>query len=204
MKAFTKLALAPLLGTLFFFAGTPQAEAIVVIYKVTVASKAQFFPKVAPLGNSVTSTGYLIFDTNTPANSQTVEVFRNKTFQLNGNLLQRIFPSQIGLGALDKNLDGFAETLNALLGFQTGGTTHARSYIGTIPKNGFFLKGQLFTGLSRTLKGKGTLVVAGNDLLTRTETFTIDTLSAALPNDTNVGTNAVVVLLVSKGYTQVP
>lgn len=204
MIATKKLALSLLASASMLIASAPQAEAAIIIYKVTVISTAQFFPKAFPLGNSVKSTGYLIYDTITPANSQTVEVFRNKTYQVNGQLLQRIFPSQIGLGAFDKNNDGFDETLNALVAFTSGNATHARSYIGTIPKRGFFIRGTPFIGFSKTLKGKGTVVVSGSDLLTRKETFTIDPLSAAEPNSVAVGVNGVVTLLESKRYNQVP
>lgn len=207
MKSCPKLALPSLAALLFFVAGTYRADAVlpqVVVYKVTVTSKAQFFPKNAPAGNSAKSSGYLIYDVQTPANSQTVEVFKNKTYQVNGTLLQRIFPAAIGLAALDRNNDGFAETLNSLLGFQNGNQTHARSYIGTIPKNGFFLKGTLITQLSKTMKGKGTVVVGGNDLLTRTEAFVVDPLTSALPNSTNVGRDAVIAILESKGFNIVP
>lgn len=209
MKTGKSLSVTLLLAALVFAVGVRPAHAAIHIYKVTFTATAQFFPKVAPLGNTQKATGYLIYDTATPNNSQTVQVFTNKTykFNANGNLLGLIFPSQITISTLDRNNDGFFETANALVGFQSGATSVARSYIGTIPRPpGFKISGVFFNGIARSLKGAGSVVTSGVDRFTVSDTWTFDSLSA-LPavtgsNNTNDGVTAVVAYLQGKGFVQ--
>ncbi|HEV7867217.1 MAG TPA: hypothetical protein VGO90_06015 [Chthoniobacteraceae bacterium] len=208
MRCAKTLSFAALLGFLVLAAGTQSAEAAIHIYKVTFSGKAQFFPKPEPIGNSLKSMGYLIYDTNAPANSQTVEIFSNKTYRVNGLLLQLIFPSQIGLAAIDRDEDGFNETASALVGFQNGNTTVARSYIGAVPKSPFSINGVTFINTSKALKGKGSVVTAGLDLFTVTDSWKFDSLSAlpgvATSNNSNDGVTAVIVYLQGKGYQAAP
>jgi hypothetical protein len=208
MKPPFRLALSVLLGATFLGVAAPRGEAAIHIYKLTFAGKPLFFPKNPPLGNAVKSSGFLIYDTVNPANSQTVEVFKNKTFQFNGPLLQRIFPSQISFAALDRNNDGTFETASALVGYQNGATNDARAYIGSIPKLGFRIKEILFTGIAKALKGTGAVTVGGLDHFTISDKWKLDALSA-LPtvvgsNNTNDGRAAVQVFLESKGFVLVP
>jgi hypothetical protein len=190
------------------FGAVSTAGAAIHVYKITFVGTPLFFPKAPPLGNAVKSSGYLIYDTVTPGNSQAVEVFKNKTYQLNGPLLTRIFPVAIGITPIDRNSDGFFETASSLVGFQSGGNTNARAYIGMIPKNGFKLGNVLFTGIARSLKGSGSVTSSAVDLFAIRDAWTLDALSA-LPgvvgsNNTNDGVAAVAVFLQSKGYVQVP
>ena len=179
----------------------PRAEAAIRIYKVTIVQKAVFFKE-----NSITSVGYLIYDTTTPANSQTVEVFKNKTYATNGDLLQYIFPSQVALGTLDKNDDNVMDTEFALVGFQTGANptiTQSRAYIGPVPKNGFRIGNTTFFQTAKALKGVGGVNVPGLDYFVRADSLKIDPLSGANPADTNAGITLVTAQLAAKGYSEV-
>jgi hypothetical protein len=197
------LAFALLVGT-----GVSRIEAAIHIYKVTFVGKALFFPKLVPIGNGIKHSGYLIYNTANPANSQTIEVFKNRTFQLNGQMLQAMFPSQIGIGAIDRDGNGINETASALIGFQSGGSTHARAYIGTVPAAGFRVNGVTFPGIARSLKGVGAVTSAGVDNFAVQDSWRFDPLSALQgvvgSNNTNDGVAAVQVHLQSRGYVQVP
>ena len=214
MKTAKSTAFLPLLGLVFLLAQSRPAQAAIHIYKVTFSAKAQFFPRLTTQipnpGNSRKSTGYLIYDTVTPANSQTVEIFTNKTYRLNALLLNLIFPSQVLVGGIDRTVppDGFAETAAALVAFQTGGSFVARSYQGVIPKVPFKIKNIVFANIAKSLKGAGSVTTPGSDRLTVLDTWTFDPLSALQgvvgSNNTNDGVAAVEVFLQGKNYIEVP
>lgn len=198
MKSNKRFAFITLIGAFLLAGLATPAHAVIRVYKVSISAKATFFS-----ANSFKMSGYLIYDTATPGNSQTVQVRSNKTFTVNTGMLTVIFPSQIFLVPIDKNTDGFNDTESALVGFQSGGATNARSYNGAIPKNGFRIQNTTFLGTARSLKGNGAVTVGANDQYIRTDTFTLDTLSAANPATTDVGRDAVIALLVAKGYQNV-
>lgn len=186
-----------LLGLIMLLAGTPAAEAEIRIYKVKVTAKATFFSV-----SSFSSSGYLVFDTLNPGSSSTIQVFtRTKTYQVNTGLLDVISPAALGFFTLDRNNDAILDTEGATAAFQAGNVAHTLTYIGAIPRNGFRIGNKTFFQTARALKGKGSVNVGNLDFFTRTDTFTIDPLSAN-PNlvTTNDGVILVRTQLEGKGF----
>ncbi len=203
MKAGTRyLALA--IGLLLLAGSIASSKADIRIYRTTFSGKAAVFPRRAPNGNSQFRRGYLVYDSNNPANSQTIEVFPNRTYQVNGTLLNLIFPSQIGLAPFDRNNDTTNETELALVGFTSGGDFRARLYRGAIPRFGIRLQGQTFFGTSRFLRGVGSDTVFGVDHFRVTNILRLDARTGALPGNTNAGVLLVTADLAGRGFTQVP
>src|SRR5947209_8596662 len=120
-----------LLGALLVFAANHEAQAVIRIYKITSSSRALLAP-----ANSIAISGYLVYDTNNSANSQTIEVRRNRTYSVNTRLLDVIVPSAIGLFPTDRTKDGVNDTEVALIGFTANGISYAGAYIGAIPRLG--------------------------------------------------------------------
>jgi hypothetical protein len=201
MKTVKSSIFTIILGLGSLLSGAPSADAAALIYKVSISAKATFFS-----ANSFSSVGYLIIDPANVGTAQTVQVFsKTKTYQVNGAGLQQVIaPGNLGFFVLNRTGDAFNETQGATGAFQAGNITQVMTYIGAIAKNGFRLGNTLFAGIARSLKGKGSVNVAGNDFYTRNDTFTIDPLSGASPVDTNAGVVLVTAQLAAKKYTQVP
>jgi hypothetical protein len=199
MKTHSKFIL--LIGALFFVASACSAQAAIRIYKVTFKATALLNPKA----NSFLDVGYVIYDSANPGNSQTVEIFKNKTYQINGGMLARIVPSQVALGALDTNADAVADTEAATVGFQSGGLYSARSYIGKIPPAGIRVGIVTVVLTAKSLKGQGEASNLGVNSFAISDTWTFDTLSVTgNPANTAAGVLLVQALLQGKGYTQIP
>ena len=186
------------------FAAPQVSEAVVRVYQVSFSGKAAIRPKGTPLGNSFARVGFLIYDTNTPNQSQTIEVFRNRTYQLNGNLLVNIFPAAIGLTPTDLNADGLNDTELAVLGFTSGSNTSSRILAGAIPRNGFRIGNTTFFQTAKAISGYGCVTVPGTDHFFVREKWTINGFSASNPVNTNAGVALVVAYLAGRGYIQVP
>ena len=200
MKTSKSFLFSIVLGLGLLLAGIPAASAAAIIYKVKASAKATYFPN-----NTFSAAGYLVIDPANVATAQTIQVFtKTKTYQVNGGLQQVLMPASFTFFALNRVGDPFVETQGANAVVQVGNIFHALTYIGTIPKNGFRLGNTLFAGTARSLKGKGTVVVGGNDFYTRSDTLTVDPLSGASPVDTNAGVVLVTGQLAGKGFVQIP
>lgn len=190
-----------LIGSLCFAAGVREAKAVILVYKVTASVKAYNFPRTS----SVVS-GYLFFDTANSNNSQTVETFRDKTYTQNGLLFLLLQPQSFALAAFDSNNDPnhLPDLIAPLIGLQTQTFTDARAIRGVVPPLGFRFPGSIteFRGVSKSLRGIGSRVVNNSDLLTRTDVFTIDVLTAALPNTTEVAKNNIIGRLANQHYIE--
>lgn len=192
-----------LLGALLLFAATHEAQAVIRIYKLTSSSRALLSP-----ANSITISGYLIYDTANPANSQAIEVRKNRTYSVNTRLLNVIVPSAIGLVPIDKTRDGVNDTEVALIGFSVNGVSYAGAYIGAIPRLGFRLNNSVVFQTAKSLKGTGSTTVSTQaqfENFTQSQTLTIDPLTAAnpAPADTNQGVGLVTAKLAGMGFTNV-
>ena len=180
-----------LLCVAFLFAGTSRSEAQgrILIFKVTYTGKAKFLPKLLPDGNGIKITGYLIYDTAAPANSQTLELFSDKTYEVNTRMLTLIAPDQVIFSPFDKNNDGFPEIASALVGFTVGNDTFvARSYTGTNPRVVYKVGGQFFSG-PRSVRGIGSVTVFNEDHYTISDTWTLDPLSGVAAVYNSINTN---------------
>ena len=197
MKTRTPPLLVLLLTVVLSLTMLPSARAEIRIYKVKVTAKATFFKT-----NSFSNVGYLIYDTTNPGAAQTIQVFqRTKTFRINDALLDVLAPAALGFFTLDRNNDQILDTEGATGAFQNGGFIHAMTYIGIIPRNGFRIANKTFFQTARSLKGKGSVNVAGTDFFTRTDTFTIDPLSANINlATTQDGVTVVRAQLEGKGF----
>lgn len=185
----------------FYGAGVTSAEAQVRVYKVTFNAKARVFPSSTPgRGNSFKHTGYIIYappSIGGPA-AQVVEVFRNKTFQVNGPMINTITPGIVALNPIDRSRNGVNDhefgtaTANGM----------ARSYMGAIPRNGFRLGNVIFSQTAKSVSGRGSVI--GTDHFTVSDTWTIASQSGAGPVNTAAGVTLVTAYLVGRGYVQVP
>jgi hypothetical protein len=198
-----------LVSTLFaaiflFAASATPVQAIVLVYKVTYTAKALLFPAL----HSFKDVGYVIYDTNTPGNSQTVQVFSNKTYAVNGDMLSDIFPSQVAITPADRLPAPAGDTINdtafALIAFNNGNIFHSRSLLGAISKKPFSIGSTVFTNVSKSLKGKGSLTNATFDHFTVTESWVLDLpVTGANPTTTDVARDAVISRLELQGFNQV-
>jgi hypothetical protein len=204
MNARKKFALPLILAALFFVGSSLPAQAVVRIYKVTYSGKAVLFPKL----RNFVDTGFVIYDTANPVNSATIQVFKNKTFQVNGAMFADVFPSQVGLQPADRLPAPAGDTINdtefALIAFSNGNIRHARSLIGAIPKLPFRIGTTIFVNTAKSLKGVGSLTNPTFDHFTIKEAWTLDKLSASNPADINAGVVLVAAQLAAKGFTQIP
>lgn len=201
MNTWKKLLIV-VVGLGFYGAATSSAEAQVRIYKVTFTAKARAFPKFVPAlnGRSFRHSGYIIYappSIGGPA-AQTVEVFKNKTYQVNGSMLGSITPQIVALTPIDRNNNGVPETE---FGF-AGGNGMARSYMGKYPANGFRFGNVVFLQTARVLYGRGSVI--GADHWTVTDKWIMNTQSGAAPANTAAGVTLVTAFLAGKGFVSVP
>jgi hypothetical protein len=183
-------------------AGVREANALILVYKVTSTARSLNFPKT----NSVTFTGYLFFDTNDASQSLTIELFRNKTYTQNRGLFSLLTPANFNLNATDRNSDGVNDVVAPLIGVSGNGFIDARAMVGAVPRGGFKIGANpnAFTNVAKVLHGYGSRVVFGSDLFTRTDVLVIDALTGANPNTTTVARDAIVSRLATAGYHPAP
>jgi hypothetical protein len=204
MKTRMRLPVVVAAALLAMMVATESANAVVRVYSVSFGAKAAIRPKGTPTGNSFARSGYLIFDTNNPNQSQTVEIFRNKTFQVNGAFLVNIFPAAINLQPADLNADTITDREIALIGFQSGVNTSSRVLIGSVPRNGFRIGNTTFFQTAKTIGGYGAVTVPGTDHFFVRERWTINSFSASNPVNTNAGVTLATAYLLGRGYIQIP
>lgn len=187
-----------LLIALLLAAGAREAQALILVYRVTSTARALNFPR-----NTVTVSGYLFFDTNNAANSQTIEVFRNKTYSVNGALFNLLTPANFNLNASDSNNDTVLDVVAPLIAVSGQGFSDARALRGLVPRTGFRIGTNPlpYTNVARTLRGYGSRVLFGNDLFTRTDVLTIHVLTGANPASTNVARDKIAGDLATLGYS---
>ena len=199
MKTRNRLLLS-LIVIAFTLASAATSQAAVVIYSVTFSAKARFFPRASPFGNSFSHRGFLIYDSTTPGQSQSVELMpRTRTYRVNGAMISNITPSSTSFFQLDRNNDSFFETQGGMI----GGTGISRSYLGGIPRAGIrFGNSVPISGFARILKGAGS--VTGGDHFTTREVWRMHPFTAVGPVNTNAGVLLITGNLASRVFTQVP
>ncbi len=217
MNTWRKL-LALVVGLGLYGACVSSAEAQVPnpvrIYKVTYSAKARVFPGAlaSAKGNSIKHTGYVVLQRG--VNVATIELFKDKTFQVNGGeIFANIAPEFVGLSPINRSTrpGGFTHEYGVVAG-TSGNTTMARSYLGTIPRNGFRFNLVSFqnTNIAKSVAGMGSMTktFAGpfTEHYTVKDKWTVDklsgdpVLSGGPAQDVNDGVGIVTAFLTRKRY----
>jgi hypothetical protein len=198
-----KKLLALVFGFSLYAASSTSAEAQVRIYKVTFTAKARVFTKTQPAGNTFKHSGYIVYappSIGGPA-AQTIEIFKNKTYSVNGTMRDTIAPGSVALVPIDRSRNSIFDHEYGLAG--AGGM--GRSYLGVIPRNPFRIGNVTFTNTARSVLGRGSVLANGVvnppvEHFTITDKWTLDVRSGAGPVDTTAGVTLVTAFLASKGY----